>query len=105
MRDGRARELAVVNAPLLFFDELGSIDCLDEALDGGDRIVFYTDGVTERHAGDDAIYDLPRLLDVLSRHGHRDVAAMLEHLVGDLDAFGGETEPDDDQTVLAVGIR
>jgi len=30
---------------------------------------------------------------------------MVEHLVRDLDAFGGETEPDDDQTVLAVGIR
>jgi PAS domain S-box-containing protein len=105
VRNGRARELAVVNAPLLFFDELGSIECLDEALDGGDRIVFYTDGVTERQAADDSIYDVPRLLDVLSRHGHRDVATMLEYLVRDLDTFGGETEPDDDQTVLAVGIR
>jgi len=105
VRDGRARELAVVNAPLLFFDELGSIECLDEALDCGDRIVLYTDGVTERHAGDDAIYDLPRMMGALSGHGHRDVAAMVEHLVRDLDVFGGETEPDDDQTVLAVGIR
>jgi PAS domain S-box-containing protein len=105
VRDGRARELAVVNAPLLFFDELGPIACLDEALETGDRIVFYTDGVTDRRAADDSTYDLPRVVDVLSRHGRRDVAAMIDHLVRDLDAFGGETEPDDDQTILAAGIR
>jgi PAS domain S-box-containing protein len=105
VRNGRARELAVVNAPLLFFDELRSIECLDEAVEGGDRIVFYTDGVTDRRAADDSIYDLPRVLGVLSRHGRRDVAAMVEQLVRDLDTFGNEIEPDDDQTMLAVGIR
>jgi hypothetical protein len=45
------------------------------------------------------------MLDVLSRHGDGEVATLVEHLVRDLDAFAGETEPDDDQTVLAVGIR
>jgi len=30
---------------------------------------------------------------------------MVEHLVRELDTFGGEREPEDDQTVLAVGIR
>lgn len=103
--NGQARELAVVNAPLLFFDELGPIECLDEVLHRDDRLVFYTDGVTERHAADDSIYDLPRVIDVLSRHERGDVAAMVEHLVRDLDMFGGDREPDDDQTVLAVGIR
>jgi PAS domain S-box-containing protein len=105
VRNGQARELAVENAPLLFFEELGSIECLDQPLQRGDRIVFYTDGVTERHAADDSIYDLPRVIDVLSRHGESDVATMVAQLVSDLETFGGETEPEDDQTVLAVGIR
>jgi sigma-B regulation protein RsbU (phosphoserine phosphatase) len=105
VRDGQARELAVANAPLLFFDELGSIACLEEALCRGDRIFFYTDGVTERHAADDAIFDLPRVMDVLSHHGQGDVATTVDHLVLELDTFGGEREPDDDQTVLAMGIR
>jgi len=105
VRNGEARELAVVNAPLLFFGELGSIECLDETLLRDDRIVFYTDGVTERHAADDSIYDLSRLMNVLSRHADGGIAAMVDRLVGDLDAFGGEREPDDDQTVLAVSIR
>jgi sigma-B regulation protein RsbU (phosphoserine phosphatase) len=105
VRDGNARELAVVNGPLLFWDELGSIECLDEGLEPGDRIVFYTDGITERHAADDSLFDLPRVMDVLARHGDAEVATMVEHLVREVDAFGGETEPEDDQTVLAVGIR
>src|SRR5262249_3785583 len=98
VRAGHAHELAVSNAPLLFWDELGSIECLDQALQAGDRIVFYTDGVTERHAADNSLFDLSRVMDVLARHGHREVATMVDHLVRELDAFGGETEPDDDQT-------
>jgi PAS domain S-box-containing protein len=105
VRDGQAREIAVVNAPLLFFGELGSIACHEEALRGGDRIVFYTDGVTERHAADESIYDPSRLMDVLLRNGGGGVAAIVDHLVRDLDVFGGDREPEDDQTVLAVGIR
>jgi len=105
VRNGRALELAVVNAPLLFFDELDPIECLDEVLHPGDRIVFYTDGITERRGARDAIYDLSRMMDVLSHHGRGEVSAMVGHLVSDLDAFAGGTEPDDDQTVLAVGIR
>jgi len=105
VRDGQARELAVVNGPLLFWDELGSIQCLDEALQPGDRLVFYTDGVTERHAPDESLFDLARVMDVLARDGHEDVATMVGDLVREVDTFGGETEPEDDQTVLAVGIR
>ncbi len=105
VRHGRPRELAVVNAPLLFFGDLGAIACHHEALRRGDRIVFYTDGVTERHAPDDAIFDVSRMMDVLARHGEGDLAVMVEDLVLELDMFGGETEPEDDQTVLAVGLR
>ena len=104
VRDGQAGELAVVNSPLLFFDELGSIECLDQSLREGDRIFFYTDGVTERQAADDSIFDLSRVMSILSRHGHREVATMVQHLVSELDVFGGEREADDDQTVLAVGM-
>ena len=104
VRNGQACELLVRNAPLLFFDELGSIDCLDQPLRTGDRIVFYTDGVTERQAADEGIFDLSRLMGALSRHGDRDVATMVQHLVRELDVFGGDTEPEDDQTVLAVSI-
>jgi PAS domain S-box-containing protein len=105
VRGAKARELAVVNGPLLFWDELGSIECLDEALEPGDRIVFYTDGITERHAADDSLFDLSRVMDVLTRHRDAEIATMVGQLVREVEAFGGETEPEDDQTVLAVGIR
>jgi PAS domain S-box-containing protein len=105
VRGGRSRELAVANAPLLFFGEVDPVEHLEDALQPGDRLVFYTDGITERQAEDGAFYDLPRLMDALSRYGHGDVAAAVERLVGELDTFGGDTEPEDDQTLLAVGLR
>jgi serine phosphatase RsbU (regulator of sigma subunit) len=90
---------------MLFWDELGSIACLDEVLEPGDRVVFYTDGITERRAADDSLFDLSRVMDVLTRHGADDVSTMVGTLVREVEAFGGETEPEDDQTVLAVRIR
>ena len=104
---GRARERGRQRAAALLRCIWVSIECLIRSA-GRRRIgssSLHGRRSMERHAGDDSIYDLPRLLDVLSRQGHGGVAAMLEHLVHDLDTFGGETEPDDDQTALAVGIR
>jgi PAS domain S-box-containing protein len=105
IRDGRVHEMSLTNAPLLFWEELGQIPCHDEQLQTGDRVVFFTDGIPDRQAADDSRFDMPRVMRALGGPGHRDVAEMIGNLVRELDAFGGDTEPDDDQTVLALGIR
>jgi PAS domain S-box-containing protein len=105
VRDGEVREFPVANGPLLFWAEIDDMPCLEEALVPGDRVVFYTDGITDRPAADDSRFDLPRVVDALTSASHLDLHGMLDHLVRELDRFAGETEPDDDQTLLAVEIR
>jgi sigma-B regulation protein RsbU (phosphoserine phosphatase) len=69
----------------------------------GDRLVFYTDGITEARnpAGDE--YGEDRLKDAALR-AHRDsIDAMKDALLADVNQFTGE-KFDDDATLIVVGI-
>jgi phosphoserine phosphatase RsbU/P len=87
----------------LLWDELGDVPCVEHTLQSADRLVFYTDGITDRQ-GSDGMYDPERLTAALARVGTRTPAEIVEHLVNDLESFAGGHEPDDDQTLLIVGV-
>jgi sigma-B regulation protein RsbU (phosphoserine phosphatase) len=74
-------------------------------LNPGDRVLFYTDGVTERHDPTDDMYDMPRLTASLERCAGQTPDEQIASIVRDLDAFGGDREPDDDQTLLLMAIE
>jgi PAS domain S-box-containing protein len=103
-RAGEVSVLPVPHAPLLLWDELGPIESLEVQLLPGDRVVFYTDGVTDRPAADDSRFDLERLLASLADGSALTLVEMMDLLSQRLDAFGASTEPDDDQTVLALEV-
>ena len=95
----------MTNAPLLLWNEIADLPVAEISLEAGDRVVLYTDGVTDRCGPDDSRFDLERLTDSLARNSGLDMPAMLAELNRELDAFACTKEPDDDQTVLAVEIR
>jgi sigma-B regulation protein RsbU (phosphoserine phosphatase) len=95
--------VALDTAMCLLWDELADVPCLEQALCAGDRLVFYTDGITERQ-GPDGMYDPERLSATLASVGRQAPAEIVAHLVAELEAFAGGHEPDDDQTLLIVGV-
>jgi len=88
----------------LLWDELGDVPCVEQPVQPGDRLIFYTDGITDRQGPDGAMYDPERLTAMLAKVGARSPAEVVELLVADFDVFAGGHEPDDDQTVLIVGV-
>jgi serine phosphatase RsbU (regulator of sigma subunit) len=90
--------------PLLLM-EIGPVPCTEHPLRRGDRLLMYTDGVTERQSPDGAMFDLPRLTAALGRAAPLGPAATIDYLVSELDAFGGAREPDDDQTLVLVRME
>jgi sigma-B regulation protein RsbU (phosphoserine phosphatase) len=73
-------------------------------LRSGDRLLFYTDGITDRTNTAGTRYSVNRLTSSLAET--RDAAAALAvgRLANDVERFADGHEPDDDQTLVMVGI-
>ena len=74
----------------------------------GDMLVIYTDGLTETHratddpAEADEEYGVARLQDVARRHQSQSAQSVIDAIFADLDAWSGDSTPEDDRTVVVV---
>jgi sigma-B regulation protein RsbU (phosphoserine phosphatase) len=106
VRDGHTvSELGVEATFMLLMTDLSGMPCVEHALQSGDRLVFYTDGITERVAADEKMYDGEQFKAALARAATRDPAAMVAQVVAEVDAFAAGHEPDDDQTLVVAAIK
>jgi sigma-B regulation protein RsbU (phosphoserine phosphatase) len=90
--------------PLLLM-EIDDVPCTEHALRSGDRLLMYTDGVTERQRADGTMYEEPRLTAALANASSLGASALVDYVVSEIDAFGSGHEPDDDQTLVLVDVR
>jgi sigma-B regulation protein RsbU (phosphoserine phosphatase) len=103
-RDGRVTVAPIETSMCLLWDELTGVRSDEFTLTPGDRWAFFTDGITERPAVDGTMFDVERLVAAVTRHSHRMPADIVSAIIGELDTFAGGQEPEDDQTLLVVGI-
>ncbi|MFO7302922.1 MAG: SpoIIE family protein phosphatase [Acidobacteriota bacterium] len=103
--DSRPGELGIDAVMPLFWDAFDAVPCTEHHLEPGDRLLFYTDGVTDREGPEGARYETEQLVSLLQRIGHCTPTAMIDHIVADLDAFAAGCEPGDDQTLVVVGLE
>ncbi|WP_343032230.1 SpoIIE family protein phosphatase [Allochromatium palmeri] len=71
----------------------------------GERLLLYTDGVTEAMNGQDEFYSEVRLLDTLESEPQPDLVSLLAMLLERVQSFAGETPQSDDITLLAIEYR
>jgi sigma-B regulation protein RsbU (phosphoserine phosphatase) len=89
---------------MLLFSDLEAVGCNEQALEPGDRIVLYTDGITDREAADGTLFEEDGLISALDRVAAFAPASIVERLMIDLEAFAGGLEAEDDQTLLVIGM-
>jgi serine phosphatase RsbU (regulator of sigma subunit) len=121
--DIAARRLTYANAghnPPLLFHADGSIDKLvpggtvlgvfadstyeqgDFAIGKGDRLVLYTDGITEGRNGAGDEYAEERLIESGTRHRRLDAEAMLAAMLVDVESFNAGAYEDDATLIVAA---
>lgn len=71
----------------------------------GDRLVLYTDGLTDVLSPDDTLFGLSRFKSLLQSHADLDPEALCAATFADLAAYQGTTEQYDDMTMLVVSVR
>lgn len=71
-------------------------------LNCGDRIFFYTDGITHHANEKGELYSQDRLIDSIQKSRDTSLQATVQNIIGALKQFGNQAAPDDDVTLLAV---
>ncbi|HEX6986095.1 MAG TPA: PP2C family protein-serine/threonine phosphatase, partial [Planctomycetaceae bacterium] len=76
-----------------------------QQLRAGDRIVFYTDGITEAQNGAGELFGLKRLDHLLEFACGEDPAATVGHIMAAVEAFSDGAAATDDRTVIVGNVR
>ena len=102
--DGRVERLSEGGMVLGMFDPAPYLS-RDVALEGGDRLVLFTDGVVEASSTDDVDVDFgdDRLIDIARQHRHGPPQSLVDAIVSGVTQFAG-TALADDATVVCVGF-
>jgi len=90
--------------PLFMFD-LPNVPVSDYPLHRGDRLVFYTDGLTERQTATGEMFGFERLVEVLARCSAQNAENLLHEVIEAAEAFAKGHEPADDQTTLVAAMH
>ena len=104
LRGGTVEPLQFDGTLPLLIMEMPEIARSEQFLQPGDRVLFYTDGITERENARGEMYELPRLCKALSRSHDRTSEDLLRGVIQDVEAFAAGEEPHDDQTLLLVSV-
>jgi phosphoserine phosphatase RsbU/P len=103
LHNGAVCSLAVnATMPVLMMMGSAAIPETTFVLESGDRLLFFTDGVTERLDPGDQMYDLPRLAATFERTGHLSPSDQIVAIVNDTEAFAEGRKSEDDQTLLLM---
>jgi serine phosphatase RsbU (regulator of sigma subunit) len=101
--DQRAQEVLSEGVFPLGIDAYDQVPETEITLEPGDRLLMYTDGLTERFSQQGELYGEKRLLRQLETAPSDDPQTILDGIVSDLDRFAGGLPADDDQALL-VGV-
>jgi len=73
-------------------------------LEGGDRFLVYTDGLSERFDAEGNVYGEERLLRILATDRTENPQEVIRAIMGDVQKFAGERPADDDQALLLAVV-
>jgi serine phosphatase RsbU (regulator of sigma subunit) len=75
------------------------------ALQKGDVIVFYTDGITEAMNASSDLFGEARLSRIVQEHGHLESSELRERILREIEAFVGGADQHDDMTMILIKIE
>jgi sigma-B regulation protein RsbU (phosphoserine phosphatase) len=84
------------------------VELLDEeqiALEPGDFVVLYTDGITEAMNQASDLFGEARLSRIVEEHGHLASGELRERILREIEAFVGSADQHDDMTMILIKVE
>ncbi len=103
--DGTVTEVPNTSGLLLGKIEPIEYETKELTLRPGDKIMMFTDGVTEAMDINEDMYEEPRLEAFLEKHAADDITKMVRNLLVDVLKFVGKAEQSDDITILSLEYK
>lgn len=94
-------QLKVPGMLLGAFDEIHPMQ-QEAAIEPGDVLVFFTDGVTEAHNAEKVLFDVERLHESVAQLAHLSAAEIVDGIVTAVSTFTAHTPQSDDLTLIVV---
>ncbi len=104
LRNGGVIRLGGDGTPLGILDENFRLSEEEILLEPNDRLVLYTDGLTDVSSQDGSLFNLDRWTALLQTFAHLSLGRMGEALFSSLMDFQGEAEQYDDMTLLLMEV-
>lgn len=95
-----ATEIPCDSVFIMGLDPYADVPVSEVALHPGDRILFYTDGITDRFNASRERYGTNRLLGQFANAASDDPEVILKEIVDDISQFAGDWPADDDQAMV-----
>jgi sigma-B regulation protein RsbU (phosphoserine phosphatase) len=99
---GKAAEAACEGVFPMGFEPYEKVPVTEIRLEAGDRMLLYTDGVSERFDADKTPYGEQRLCQQMESHGSGDPRDTLKGIVENLERFAQGRPAEDDQAMLLI---
>jgi len=100
-----ATELSCEGVLIMGLEPYAEVPVTEVRLQPGDRLLFYTDGVTDRFNEKRESYGIDRLLQQIETAGADEPAVILKGIIVDLYRFAGTRPADDDQAMLMIAVE
>jgi sigma-B regulation protein RsbU (phosphoserine phosphatase) len=100
-----ATELSCEGVLIMGLGPYTEVPVTEVLLQPGDRLLFYTDGVTDRFNEKRESYGIDRLLQQFGTAGADEPAVILKGIIDDLSRFAGTRPADDDQAILMMVVE
>jgi sigma-B regulation protein RsbU (phosphoserine phosphatase) len=103
LRNGQIVQTKIEGVPIGLLDDR-QYDQVELAVETGDVLVFYSDGVDEQLNGKGEEHGRERIMRVLKKHGTESPQAIADSIIAAVDAFRGAVPIFDDQTVVVLRV-
>jgi sigma-B regulation protein RsbU (phosphoserine phosphatase) len=101
-RGGGVEWLTSCGQPVGAFPVLEPFECRSLALDSGDAVVLYTDGVTEATSDENEFFGVQRLEQLVVSLRDRTAAEIRDAVLQQIESFCADRSPGDDVTLVVV---
>jgi sigma-B regulation protein RsbU (phosphoserine phosphatase) len=104
-KNGQAIELSCKGVYPLAIEPYDDVPTTETKLQAGDRLMLYTDGITERFNPAGECYEVERLCEQFARRNGNDPQKILNTVMEDVNRFADGLPAQDDQAVLVAVVE